>query len=165
MYKEDNNNMYEEDLSNMFSGMALGLGAIVEEGSEGEGDGEEDEDEEGGEEIIEAKHSKPSKNGSYNFSAIKNEYIPQAFSHFTYENSKKNFLVVDLQGILKINSDGSSCYRLTDPVIHKQRKKKKKKLRQWSFGRTDRGEKGMEAFFHTHQCNDLCRLLGLEEHH
>ncbi|OEU05955.1 kinase-like protein, partial [Fragilariopsis cylindrus CCMP1102] len=87
---------------------------------------------------------------------------PQSFSHFTYEKSKRYFMVVDLQGVLAINPvDGTKCYKLTDPVIHKRRKKKKEKLRKYTFGRTDRGEKGMKAFFHTHQCNDLCRLLGL----
>ncbi len=136
------------------------LSAICEE------DEEEEDDEEEEEKIIEAKHEKPSKSGSYDFSAIKKEYVPQAFSHFTFENSQKNFMVVDLQGVHEYNSDGTSCFRLTDPVIHDQRKKKNsnsKKHRSWSFGRTDRGRKGMKAFFHTHQCNDLCRLLGLEQ--
>ncbi len=145
------------DLIDQFSRLT-GLGAI-EEGSE-----EEDEEDGNEEDIIEAEHSKKSKNGNYNFAAIQKEFIPQAFSHFTYENSKKHFMVVDLQGVLKENQDGTSVYHLTDPVIHKRRRKKSQKFRNWSFGRTDRGEKGMKAFFHTHKCNDLCRLLGLEQH-
>ena len=28
----------------------------------------------------------------------------------------------------------------------------------------DRGEKGMKAFFQTHQCSELCGLLGLQRH-
>ena len=100
-------------------------------------------------------------------------------------------MVVDLQGVLKINNDGTKCYELTDPVIHKRRKKSKNKLRKYTFGRTvslsihisilalwfhyssykvsnfnrsekDRGDKGMKAFFKTHKCSELCRLLGLK---
>lgn len=29
------------------------------------------------------------------------------------------------------------------------------------YGRTDLGRKGMREFFRTHECNDVCRLLGL----
>ncbi|EED90986.1 elongation factor kinase, partial [Thalassiosira pseudonana CCMP1335] len=89
------------------------------------------------------------------------ESAPQPFSHFTYEKSKNFFMVVDLQGVLTINNDGTKCYELTDPVIHKHRSKKNQK--QWSFGRTDRGEKGMLAFFETHKCTQACKLLGLTE--
>merc|ERR1711957_1161459 len=97
-------------------------------------------------------------------SGIKNELFLQAFSHFSYEISKKRFMVVDLQGVF-LRKNASSCrYLLTDPVIHKQ-KKNKTKYQKWTFGRTDRGEKGMKAFFITHTCNEVCRLLGLEEAH
>ena len=144
--------------NNQLAGGLASLGAI-EEGSE-----EEDDDDGDEKDILEAEHCKRSKNGSYNFAAIKNEHVPQAFSHFSYENSKKHFMVVDLQGVLKQNKNGSSVYQLTDPVIHKRRRKKSQKFLNWSFGRTDRGQKGMKAFFHTHECNDLCRLLGLEHH-
>ena len=134
----------------------LGLGAIVEV------DSEEEEDDDSDDELIEETQNAPDR-GSYNIKSIKDAHIPQSFSHFTYEKSKRYFMVVDLQGVLAIIPvDGTKCYKLTDPVIHKRRKKKKEKLRKYTFGRTDRGEKGMKAFFHTHQCNDLCRLLGLQ---
>jgi hypothetical protein len=92
---------------------------------------------------------------------VKDEDFPQAFSHFTYEKSKKKLMVVDLQGTFQINQDGTREYRLTDPVIHKHRRSRQ--LRNWSFGRTDRGERGMRAFWATHQCTAACRLLGLNE--
>jgi hypothetical protein len=92
---------------------------------------------------------------------VKDEDFPQAFSHFTYEKSKKKLMVVDLQGTFQINQDGTREYRLTDPVIHKHRRSRQ--LRHWSFGRTDRGERGMRAFWATHQCTAACRLLGLNE--
>ena len=72
-------------------------------------------------------------------------------------------MVVDLQGVFETYDDGTSRYVLTDPVIHKRKHGKQKQLTSWTFGRTDRGEKGMKAFFETHECNEVCRLLGLHE--
>jgi hypothetical protein len=72
-------------------------------------------------------------------------------------------MVVDLQGVFEKYDDGTSRYVLTDPVIHKRKHGKQKQLTSWTFGRTDRGEKGMKAFFETHECNEVCRLLGLHE--
>jgi hypothetical protein len=71
-------------------------------------------------------------------------------------------MVVDLQGVLSMKR-GRKCFQLTDPVIHKRRTKKKEKLKKFTFGRTDRGDKGMRAFFDSHRCTELCRLLGLNE--
>ena len=148
-----------------------GVGANEEPGK-GQGDlggvldviaeGSEEEDESGDEDdgLFRTNQAGP-EYGQYN--AIRDEDFPQAFSHFTYEKSKKQLMVVDLQGIFRQNPDGTSEYVLTDPAIHKRkRSKRSKKLAGWSFGRTDRGEKGMKAFFDTHECKDACRLLGLE---
>jgi hypothetical protein len=96
---------------------------------------------------------------------VHRKHFPQAFSHFTYEKSKKELMVVDLQGVFQENKDGSTEYVLTDPVIHKRKhghNKRSKQLETWTFGRTDRGEKGMKAFFETHECTEVCRLLGLK---
>ena len=82
--------------------------------------------------------------------------FPQAFSHFTYEVSNRQLMVVDLQGVY---SAEKRVFVLTDPVIHKRRSNKV--LRNWSFGRTDRGLKGIKAFFQTHQCSPVCQMLGL----
>jgi hypothetical protein len=127
-----------------------GLDAIAE-GSE--------EEEDSDDEIFDEKESGPMPGHAYTF---RDEDFPQAFSHFSYEKSKKYLMVVDLQGIFRVKKDGTKEYVLTDPAIHKRRKSKK--LRNWSFGPTDRGEKGMRAFFDTHECNDACRLLGLTEY-
>lgn len=134
----------------------MGLGAgleIIEECSD---------DEDSDDEIFDNKESRPG-DGSYDFSAIKDEFFPQAFSHFSFVKSKKRFMVVDLQGVHIPKPDGTSSYELTDPVIHKHGKNNNTKFSEWTFGRTDRGKKGMNAFFHTHQCNEVCKLLGLEE--
>ena len=49
-------------------------------------------------------------------------------------------MVVDLQGVFTVRPNGTKVYELTDPVIHK--KKGKRRFRRWTFGRTDRGQKG-----------------------
>lgn len=98
-----------------------------------------------------------------NYRDLQDAYFPQAFSHFTYEKSKRQLMVVDLQGVFTRNKDGTRVYELTDPVIHKRKTNRNRAMRKWSFGRTDRGEKGMKAFFETHQCTDACKLLGLTE--
>lgn len=132
-----------------------GLGAIVE-GSEDE---DEDDSNDGGI-VFDNKELAPDS-GSYK--NVHHSYFPQAFSHYTYDKSKKKLMVVDLQGVYEEYDDGTSRYVLTDPVIHKRKLGERKQLASWTFGRTDRGEKGMRAFFETHECNEVCRLLGLHE--
>uniref|UniRef100_A0AC35F058 Alpha-type protein kinase domain-containing protein n=1 Tax=Panagrolaimus sp. PS1159 TaxID=55785 RepID=A0AC35F058_9BILA len=77
-----------------------------------------------------------------------------AFSHWTYQASKKQLMVVDLQGIIN-HSDGKTTVVLTDPAIHCTDNTR--------FGRMNLGEKGMENFFSRHQCNQFCKSLGLTE--
>ena len=141
------------------SGAGAGLGAIAE-GSEEE---DESDDEDDGGIVFDAKKSTPD-HGEYN-DVLLSSHFPQAFSHYTYEKSKKKLMVVDLQGVFEEYEDGTKQYVLTDPVIHKRKRGKQKQLTQWTFGRTDRGEKGMKAFFDSHECNEVCRLLGLHEKH
>lgn len=161
----------------------LALEAIGEEVSDGDYDDESsnvgrssDEEDEAGDEIVanfvrkdeadiddlldDVETSAP---GSGSYRDVKDSHFPQAFSHYTYEKSKKHFMVVDLQGVISMNLDGTKYFELTDPVIHKHRKKNKEKYSTWTFGRTDRGETGMKAFFKSHKCSDVCRLLGLTE--
>lgn len=96
-----------------------------------------------------------------NYTNVRVEDFPQAFSHFTYEKSKCRLLVVDLQGVLKEYPDGRREYILTDPAIHRRTKSTKDKASVANFGRTDRGEKGIQAFWQTHVCSDACSLFGL----
>jgi hypothetical protein len=166
MVKGQAGNVPKDELNGLCAGLgAVHLGAIEEGDSEDED--EEDSDDEGGvDAIFDRKESTP-VHGVYQ--DVRDEDFPQAFSHFTYEKSNKNLMVVDLQGIFSIQPDGSRQYWLTDPVIHKKKRvgrqgAKSRPLRNWNFGRTDRGEQGMTAFWATHQCTDACRLLGLEEH-
>lgn len=71
----------------------------------------------------------------------------QAFSHFTFERSRGEMLVCDLQG--------SGCV-LTDPVVH-TRDAKRFKLSSTNFNKA-----GFKYFFATHDCNAICRKLGLQ---
>lgn len=90
------------------------------------------------------------------------ECYPQAFSHFTYHHTRRKLLVCDLQGVLS-NSDGgedrAGVFELTDPVIHYRSSSGHSQV----FGKTDLGEKGVRKFFQTHQCNEVCHLLGVSK--
>lgn len=67
----------------------------------------------------------------------------EAFSHFTYHQSRGALVICDFQGV----QHGGS-YHVTIPVIHSQNEE---------FGRTDLGAHGINEFFKTHRCNDLCK--------
>jgi hypothetical protein len=96
----------------------------------------------------------------HNFGNIADSDFAQAFSHFSYVRSGGKIMIVDLQGILRVNDDGTRAFIFTDPAVHR-RKRLSEHFRHVDFGRTNRGTKGMRAFFNTHVCNDACRLLGL----
>jgi hypothetical protein len=148
---------------------------IIEEGSEEEDEEESDDDDDDEGDLFDSKEVEPHSGGDYN--NLKDAYFPQAFSHFSYERSSGNFMVVDLQGVLTVKDNGSTVYELTDPVIHQHERLRRRNRsrrhdrnseannskKKWNFGRTDRGTDGMKAFFETHVCNDACRLLGLSE--
>ena len=90
----------------------------------------------------------------------KAECYVQAFSHFSYRYSRRKMLVCDLQGVLSNypnDNDRAGIFELTDPVIHYRSESGRSQV----YGRTDLGKRGIQAFFSTHQCNDVCRLLGL----
>jgi hypothetical protein len=75
----------------------------------------------------------------------------QAFSHWTYERTNGDMLVVDLQGI---TIEDNQTHLLTDPCIHSTNLKR--------FGRTNLGKQGMKRFFQTHVCNIICLALKLK---
>eukprot|EP00798_Chlamydomonas_sp_ICE-L_P006782 gene6782-3823_t len=96
-------------------------------------------------------------------SQIVQNFAPQdanikAFSHYTYHYSQRKSLVCNLQGTLD-TSVSPALFELTDPVIHHVSNHKRQRV----YGRTDRGRKGMDAFFRSHKCNALCRLLWLPD--
>ncbi|KAK4207135.1 alpha kinase vwkA [Rhypophila decipiens] len=71
----------------------------------------------------------------------------QALSHFTFERSKGQLLISDLQGVGRM---------LTDPAIHS------KDPERFKLADTNLGESGFKFFFATHVCNDVCKKLGLK---
>lgn len=71
----------------------------------------------------------------------------QAFSHFTFMESKKNLLIVDIQGCEKWNS-----FICSDPEIHSAHQ-------DVSYGYGDLGWKGINAFFNSHVCNEICHIF------
>lgn len=92
----------------------------------------------------------------------KAEDFLQAFSHFSYYSSARRMLVCDLQGVMSRNTTRGDVtvagqFQLTDPVIHYRSTSGRKQV----YGKTDLGKKGAHRFFSTHDCNDVCRLLGL----
>ncbi len=85
-------------------------------------------------------------------SGVRNEDVPQCFSHYTWSVSDGQLLVCDLQGVWNA-TDG---FTLTDPAMHRVPAGGRRRR-----GSTDKGERGIAAFFATHTCSGLCAQLGL----
>lgn len=76
-----------------------------------------------------------------------------AFSHWSYEATRNYLIVTDLQGALVDNKE----YILTDPAITSPDDPDR-------FANTNLGAEGLKDFFSSHQCNHICRKLGLKKH-
>jgi elongation factor 2 kinase len=74
---------------------------------------------------------------------------PHAFSHFSFEKSNRQLIVVDVQGVGDV---------FTDPQIHTSERKDIKQ-----FGSGNLGLKGIALFLYTHRCNPICKHYNLPE--
>eukprot|EP00164_Ancoracysta_twista_P007792 GFYU01011129.1.p1 GENE.GFYU01011129.1~~GFYU01011129.1.p1 ORF type:complete len:360 (-),score=32.90 GFYU01011129.1:31-1110(-) len=68
----------------------------------------------------------------------------EAFSHFTLQETDGSMLVCDIQGVEDL---------FTDPQIHTEEGK--------GLGMGNMGEDGIAKWVVKHQCNDICRRIGL----
>ena len=77
-----------------------------------------------------------------------------AFSHFTYQASNGQLIIVDIQGWTPASNE-IGCTFLTDPQIHS--------VVYNCFGTGNLSQKGIDSFWkNMHpQCNDLCKKMQL----
>ncbi|RYH28604.1 hypothetical protein EON65_11605, partial [archaeon] len=75
----------------------------------------------------------------------------QAFSHFSFDFSEQQMLVVDCQGGYDLKR---KVFQLTDPAIHCKDMLK--------YGGTNLWVRGMRQFFKTHRCNGICKAMDLK---
>eukprot|EP01133_Synstelium_polycarpum_P004097 gene4097-4781_t len=97
----------------------------------------------GVEPYVEGQYRKYNNNSGFVSNDERN--TPQSFSHFTYEHSNHQLLIIDIQGV-------GDHY--TDPQIHT--------YDGIGYGVGNLGQKGFEKFIDTHKCNAICQYLNLQ---
>ena len=105
------------------------------------------------EKYIEGSYSKYNTNSGWvnQTSDLYSETL-QAFSHYSWVKSGKNLVICDLQGVVQ-----DQKIILTDPAIHCRVYEKF----QPNHGGSNLGSPGIELFFKSHKCNDVCLKMKL----
>lgn len=107
-----------------------------------------------GERYLPGNFRKYNSNHGYADLEVPGSEVAQAFSHFTFEASRGELMVVDLQGVHVEEGHRRPHLILTDPQVVSKDK---------SFGPGDLGVAGMRAFFRSHCCGMTCQRLGLDK--
>lgn len=90
---------------------------------------------------------------------MSNNETALSFTHFTFEASNHEVVVVDIQGVKR-----GSHYTWTDPQIHSREGIEKGNIADGSgFASGNFGQDGMKKFVRTHKCNAVCKRLQLPE--
>jgi hypothetical protein len=104
---------------------------------------------------INGEYVKFSNNFGYVRKSDKNEEeilkVALAFSHYSYKIFNCEGIIVDIQGVFDKDKGN---FLFTDPAIH-HKKKFSSDINYY--------EEGIKKFFATHECNALCKDLGLEK--
>lgn len=101
--------------------------------------------------FIDGKFEKYNTNNGIVCTAVSNSDMMQAFSHFTYVHSGESLVICDLQGV----RNSRAVNQLSDPAIHCR-------ILKGTYGSTDDGFLGIKRFFNSHNCNNICRSMGLD---
>jgi hypothetical protein len=74
----------------------------------------------------------------------------EAFTHYSYHHMGGQMMICDLQGRYKFSRfpNSKNRFEITDPAICS---------RSCQYGPTDLGEKGIDSFFASHECNEFCQ--------
>lgn len=126
---------------------AIAEGCSDEEDDESSLENDQEEDDIDGQEAL-PKYS--------NRKDVKLSDYLQAFTHFMYRFTNKKVMVCDLQGVYNTDTTPPT-FELSDPAIHYASTSGRTEV----YGRTDKWKKGMDLFFKTHQCSEVCRSLRL----
>jgi hypothetical protein len=151
------------DVEHEFAQLEKGTDMVIKEGDDDDDDDDDGDDDDDDDEYSDDEDLKdemllvPTTEIDDSSLVSKPSDYLQAFSHFTYLFTKGKILVCDLQGVY--NTDMiPPTFELSDPVIHYRSKNRNKVC-----GVTDRGQKGHQLFFNTHQCGKVCKFMQLSK--